>query len=178
MNQVIICFILIISFFDGNLYSIEQLTLHWLGELPPSALEGIASGQLPEALQAYQHQQVSIRGFVYRTKDGKNVLAAEPDLKSCCVASRGNITRQVMLEGDDIAFLNDGRAQEVQGRFEIEPLKDESGSWKKIFVLRNAAVIQKNNEMHPGLFYLIAGLTFAIVIFLFLCKNKLKNRFN
>ncbi|MBA3815194.1 MAG: hypothetical protein H0X29_01480 [Parachlamydiaceae bacterium] len=148
-----------------------------LGELPPSSVEEIGAGKLPEALKAYQHQQVSIRGFVYRTKDGKNVLAAEPDLKSCCVASRENILRQVMLEGDEIAFLNNGRAQEVQGRFEIEPLKNENGSWKKIFVLQDALVIKKKPERPLGLLYLITGFTFTIVIFLFLYKEKIMNIF-
>lgn len=146
------------------MHSVDQVSLHWLSNLPSSVINELSSEKLPEILQPYQHQEVSIRGFVYRTQDGKVVLAAEPNLKSCCVANRGTIARQVILEGSNLPLSNDGRVKEVQGRFAIEPLKNINGDWEKIFVLYDAMIIDKNHQKHPWLVYFLLGGIFIIAI--------------
>lgn len=161
---------LMMWFFNCHAHSVEQMSLHWLSELSPTIINELSSEKPPEILQVYQHQDVSIRGFVYRAKNGKVVLAAEPDLKTCCVANQGTIIRQVILQGDgldDLAFSNDGRVKEIQGRFEIEPLKDGNGDWEQIFVLHDAIIIEKNNQKKQLLIYFILIGVFIIACFLF-----------
>lgn len=58
-------------------------------------------------------KRVHIRGFLYRTEKGEWVLAAEPNLKSCCIGKKSQVQvigdfpnsfkTAVTLEGDLIA---------------------------------------------------------------------------
>jgi hypothetical protein len=175
MNRALFLVFFMFHYLGGNLHSIEPLTLLWLSELPASVLSELSSKQLPDALKKYQHQQVSIRGFVYQTADGSLLLAAEPNLKNCCVASQGMITRQVMLIGNHIPFSTNGRAKTIQGRFEIEPAKDENGNWKTLFILYEPKIIENNREAHHGLLYFSGGLG-LILIGIFLVRSCIWSR--
>jgi hypothetical protein len=62
-----------------------------------------ASGRLPEELLNAQNERVHIRGFLYKTELSHNdawILAAEPNLKSCCVASPGKKGVQLLATGN------------------------------------------------------------------------------
>lgn len=152
--------------FGGAASCYEQLTLHWLSTLPASAKEEMESGSVPEILKRYQGQEISFRGFIYQGKDGRIMLATEPDLKSCCIGSKGSITRQVMLIGDNIAFAKDGKVREVLGRFEIEPLKDKNGNLEKMFVLYDTRIIEQDSKSNI-LIYLIYSALFIFLLFPF-----------
>ncbi|MEX1012661.1 MAG: hypothetical protein WD595_05370 [Waddliaceae bacterium] len=45
---------------------------------------------------AHAGQEVKIRGFLYEKPDGTFILAAQPNLKSCCLGR----TNQLRVEGD------------------------------------------------------------------------------
>lgn len=159
IKRILFLFLLILGVSDRSLLSIEQLNLHFLSELSREVIDELTAGHISEVLQPYHRQDLMIRGFLYRTKEGQLVLAAEPDLKSCCVASQKNINRQVILANSDIAFSNNGRAQEIQGFFAIEPLKDESGYLKELFVLHDARMMERSNVEYYNLLYFISALT-------------------
>lgn len=62
-----------------------------------------ATGQLPHELLDDQDQLVQIRGFLYKTALGSEdawILAAEPNLKSCCMGSSGKRGLQLIATGD------------------------------------------------------------------------------
>lgn len=61
------------------------------------------SGQLPDELLSAQNKWVQIRGFLYKTELNNHeawILAAEPNLKSCCVASPGKKGSQMLAIGN------------------------------------------------------------------------------
>jgi hypothetical protein len=43
---------------------------------------------------------VQIRGFLYKTDRGESLLAAEPDLKSCCVGTTLKRDKQLLIIGE------------------------------------------------------------------------------
>lgn len=62
-----------------------------------------SSGHLPQELLSMQNQLVQIRGFLYKTElnnRGAWILAAEPNLRSCCVGSSGKRGLQLVVTGD------------------------------------------------------------------------------
>lgn len=48
----------------------------------------------------YEGQQISIRGFLYQTADDRWILAAEPNLKSCCIGTEHKSRPQIQILGD------------------------------------------------------------------------------
>lgn len=158
MNHAIAYITLILLILSPSLHCTEQLSFLLLNELSSSALAELSSEQLPDVLKKYQHQHISIRGFIYQTPEGKHILAAEPNLKSCCVASQEMITRQIQLFGNSIPFSSDGLAKTLEGQFEIEPVKDENGNWKSLFVLYEPKIIENKSEGDHRWLYLLGGL--------------------
>jgi hypothetical protein len=152
----------------------ESLTLRYLSDLPASTFDAIAIDQLPQDLMKYHNQKVCIRGFLYRTPEGITYLAAEPDLKTCCVGSQAKISRQIMLVDHEIAFVNDGRVKEIQGRFEVQPLKDDNGQWKRLFVLLDARLIESHNNTTLWGIYLVGFL--LVMIFLFYAFRRYQSK--
>lgn len=61
------------------------------------------TGQLPQEILKNKNQLVQIRGFLYKTLLSEKeawILAAEPNLKSCCVGSSGKRGLQLVSTGD------------------------------------------------------------------------------
>jgi hypothetical protein len=59
----------------------------------------------PESvLQKHHGEKVQIRGFPYQTSEGNWVLAGESDLKSCCVGSDRNRSRQIILVEEEGSY--------------------------------------------------------------------------
>lgn len=66
---------------------------------------------------AAQHdgQLVTIRGFLYESPEAYKVLAAEPNLKSCCVGSASKRERQLLVTGDLESAGSGGSAVTLKG---------------------------------------------------------------
>ncbi|PJD97289.1 MAG: hypothetical protein CK425_04010 [Parachlamydia sp.] len=77
---------------------------------------------------------IKIRGFLYQTSDKQWVLAAEPNLKSCCIGKK--FAQQIFL--DKFQTPSSFHAVvEMTGLLTVET----SSSGQKIYVLKNAALL-------------------------------------
>lgn len=52
--------------------------------------------------EKWADQKIEIRGFLYRMEEGQLILAAEPNLKSCCVGTAKNRNKQITIKSDDL----------------------------------------------------------------------------
>lgn len=103
---------------------------------------------------AYDHQRVAVRGFYYQTESGEQLLAEQPNLKSCCVGSKKKEKEQIRLIGE-ISPPSKARAITVEGDFSFN--RDS----KQITL--NNSIILADAHSSPSSF-----LCAAIAIFLFL----------
>lgn len=68
----------------------------------------------------YEGQNMTLRGFIYQTEEGRSILATEPHLKSCCIGNPSLSKPQVELIGH-LPNHSSNRAETVQGRLIVTP---------------------------------------------------------
>lgn len=62
-----------------------------------------------------------IRGFLYKTEKQQYILAAEPNLKSCCVGSASKRNKQILVSGTiDPQLFNSDRPITLKGLLEYD----------------------------------------------------------
>jgi len=116
--------------------------------------------ELPEFANTSLHaDEVQIRGFLYVSKNDALVLAAEPNLRSCCVGKREMKNKQLIVSGDIKKDVIDGSAVLLQGRF----VADRDG-----YRLENASVVEEKGFMKEGL--LVLGLGICLLGIVFYCR--------
>ncbi len=106
---------------------------------------------------------IEIRGFLYQTPKGEWILAAEPNLKSCCLGSHEKKARQIILIGQfDRTAIN--RVITVQGRL----VANEALHGVPIlpFSLEEAHVL-KDLPLSPSFIW---GSLFLLILFLSIIK--------
>lgn len=65
-------------------------------------------------------EELSLRGFLYRSEDGQWILSPEPNLRSCCIGTKLKKDTQIALEGQlDESSIN--KAVTVKGIWSKEP---------------------------------------------------------
>ncbi len=128
-----------------------------VAEVPPAPLSFHELGSV--ASDALDQQVVQIRGFLYTADDGQQILAAEPNLKSCCVASEAKIGQQIVVLGELPSHQR--QAVFVQGRLIVERSMTPNGAAKTRFRLENASIVPA--EEHAG-GKLALGLTLLALI--------------
>lgn len=69
---------------------------------------------------AHNGREVQIRGFLYQKEDGSWILAAEPNLRTCCVGAPGKAKGQIAL-ADDFSATPTKRVVTLQGSLIISP---------------------------------------------------------
>lgn len=173
MKYIVLFFCL--NFFNSpqDISASDLLTFHLLSGLTASAMHDIEAGKLPQELQQYQHQHVFIRGFLYPTKNGEMILAGEPDLKSCCIASQTMITRQVFVKGELDWVRHKGFAVTLEGDFAIDPIRNKNGEWQRLYILKNA-VFSANKSGNGFLLFLLVGggIIAAAIVSFFVYRRK------
>lgn len=143
INTFIFFLFLLTICFEMTLRASEDLSFLVLDEMASLVEKDLAQQKQPKALARFHGSDVSIRGFLFKSTNGRLVLAAEPNLKSCCVGSKDKIFRQIFIEGDVNEPLSFGFAVLLKGSFVIDPIKDASGSWQQIYMLKNARIVKQ-----------------------------------
>lgn len=110
---------------------------------------------------AFNGQEVEVRGFFYESKEGKHILAAQPNLKSCCVGSSKKISRQIVLLGD-LPEMPQQRAVTVRGVFAAAPTFGEDDELIGLYYLKNIELL---NEFDDTAIYSLVAF-FVIVLFM------------
>lgn len=76
-------------------------------------------------LANFNGKEIQIRGFLYQTEDKKLILAALPNLKSCCVGTASQRSQQIVVEGDIPAQHIGGKLPVLlEGLLEQHPQRD------------------------------------------------------
>lgn len=81
---------------------------------------------------ALEHQQVHVRGFLYRLDDDTWILASQPNLKSCCV-SKQPLDQRLHVRGK-LEKEHPQKVVELEGTLKIASLEQS-------FHLENASLI-------------------------------------
>jgi hypothetical protein len=121
---------------------IMLLTFQQLGAVPDDVKQKAFKGHVPEHLKEMDGRAVSIRGFMYRSENGRLILASEPNLKSCCVGGAAQLGRQIEVEDFASEVEDNGIAVTLHGNFFVAPIKDNKGLWQRLYVLQNASLIE------------------------------------
>lgn len=91
-------------------------------------------------------KEVAMRGFLYRHLDNRWILAADANLKSCCVGSKDKSARQIILTEDKSSTYPDVVLSEVvliKGNFHITY---DNISNKPLYWMDNVVLIQENKN--------------------------------
>ncbi|MCE5318539.1 MAG: hypothetical protein LLG04_14405 [Parachlamydia sp.] len=107
---------------------------------------GAAELSFESLAEAAYPQEVTVRGFLYRTQAGDLVLTGEPNLKSCCVGGAHKVEKQIYVEGD-IESPKSGQVYLLQGVFTVAPKKDSAGHLTRLYLLRDARVIPSQENV-------------------------------
>jgi hypothetical protein len=99
--------------------------------------------------QDFLNREVTIRGFLYLKEDGNWILAAEPNLKTCCLGSTQKAKSQIILDSNFEGFSSN-KVVLIQGNLTVE---------KGLFHLQNSKVLE-DNEKSP--FILLGGLSLIL----------------
>lgn len=134
----------------------EEISFRLLEGWPNSA------GQVSQKVGKFSHQKVRIRGFIFKSDSGEWILAAEPNLKSCCVGSRERANQQIVILGEVGEIGMSGQVIDVEGTLVIDPIKDSDGRWRRIYTLNEAVVIQEVSRDSPLVPLLILISLFGI----------------
>ncbi|MBA2367625.1 MAG: hypothetical protein H0V82_01200 [Candidatus Protochlamydia sp.] len=100
--------------------------------------------ELSSHLEVNSNEEVEIRGFLYETPSGEVILAASPQLKSCCIGSPDKISRQIVLKGkwESVPLK---RAVTVHGRLAAEPKYNEGHELVQLYVLDRPLIMQSTS---------------------------------
>lgn len=156
-------FFLIIAF-RGLLFAEEPRLLQF-SDFPEEALER------SHPLWRLQGQRVQIRGFWYSLAPTQGILAASPQLKSCCVGNPSKIYQQLRVRGNIAPSYYHG-AITLEGIFKIQPLTGAEGQVVQYYRLEEAREIEtRSNSSLPFIFVFTGGVLGCLIWF----KRKAKS---
>lgn len=140
-----IYWILTLSCYTGFLGADHLLTVTQIGAMNEQELQDLSGTTL------------RLRGFLYKSDDGRLIASSEPDLKSCCVGTEGKIRNQVVLHGG-ISPQNVPFPVTVQGVFHFDPVF-QNGKLTAYAALMNAELVPEE-EGFPWPLLLVAVFLF------------------
>lgn len=117
---------------------------------------------------------IQIRGFLYETPNHTLILAAEPNLKCCCIGNIAKQNKQIVVLGE-IGQQHDRRnAMTLAGTLNINPHNDI------IFTLENAVVVNdadKNATQVMIMMGIVCGIILMVLVILKINKFKANSVF-
>ena len=123
--------------------------------------EELSSGGTGYGAEEFLDQVIAVRGFLYRSENGKWVLADTPNLKSCCIGNTKNPSRQIYVEPIASLASSPGAATTLSGRLAITA----STGVSPVVALRQAELVSEPARIHATGLFLFAGLFLAVAIF-------------
>lgn len=161
-----------ILLFAGMLSADEpkQLSFHLLTGLDDRLSQQVAVQELQKDLAPYHQHQVIIKGFLYSSSNHQWILASEPNLKSCCVASSEKISQQLML-ADNFAGTSSNRAINVSGIFMIDPIWNQQGQLIQLYRLSDASIVKNDSWSLSKVAFAAIGL-FGLAALIALAYKK------
>jgi len=116
--------------------------------------------------QLQEGDLLTLRGYIYRSKEGHFILSDTPDLKSCCVGVSHKLDTQLKLLADDV-HPNMHVPYDVKGRFHFSPKMNESGILVEKYSLSEVSIApaQKSHFL---------SISVGVILFLFLLRKVLK----
>lgn len=164
-NQLIkaFAFFIIINSIGSLIFAEEALTLSFreLSGIQESLSQNFSlDDSLAELKDKYDKRPVRIRGFLYRSQDGRWVLASEPNLKSCCVGSEAKAMQQIIVDG---RFEKQSLEPViVEGVFLVEAV---SGNRKELFKLGNAHIYEERKHGVPYMSLVVFSIVLVGIAF-------------
>lgn len=154
MNVIFYCFFLGILPYLSPTYCMAESPL----EVSFHQLTHLATQ--PNEAKHLDGQVIKIRGFIYETKEGQFILAAQPDLKSCCVGAPNKLQEQLLLEGP-LSEIPKQQFITLEGVFKIE---EKQGY---LYRLEQIKLFHPQTSSFPwislGLFSLILGGLYFLI---------------
>ncbi|WP_068471294.1 hypothetical protein [Candidatus Protochlamydia phocaeensis] len=138
----------------------------WMAALSAQQPETVSFEQLldPAKRAAYQNQFIQIKGFPYQTSGGQWILAAQPNLRSCCIGTQATISNQLFLKMP-LADLPTQHALFIRGLFKEDPVYDREGKLIQLYVLDQAEIV--SHPSFPFTALSISGLVLLIGLLFF-----------
>lgn len=93
-------------------------------------------------LWSLQGQMVRVRGFWYPISNEEGVIAAYPNLKSCCLGASPKIYQQLIVK-NYAEFFSPDYVINFEGIFRIDPQYNLEGKLKQIYILEKAKAIHQ-----------------------------------
>ena len=150
-----------------------DLSFKQLPQLTSTTPESIHS--LQNELAVFHRQLVKIRGFLYCNPAGQWILAAEPNLKTCCQGASGKVFQQLFLSKPDFIDIS-MHAITLQGILVIDPIwieNDSSRQLQQIYRLNSPVIINTSNSWVNYL--ILVSLLITLCLTMYLYRSILKN---
>jgi len=115
-----------------------------------------------EEAETLHNREITIRGFLYATQDGRWILSSEPNLKTCCVGSAHKAKDQIFLDSTFKDIPSSGVVQ-VQGLLMVVPQWDDKQTLLRLYQLKNARTLEEK-ERNQGFLFGVIGMAFLGIL--------------
>ncbi|MDP1836227.1 MAG: hypothetical protein Q8K75_09935 [Chlamydiales bacterium] len=133
--------------------------------IPPQAI----AKEAQQRLQPWVGEETTLRGFLYKSIDGRWVLSDQPDLKTCCVGTSNHILKQVTLLGTFDA-PSPSSVVVVKGIFSIEPNYNDKGELTSLLYLKESKLVDEPSQATSFPLSFIVGSLLAMGLFVVSAK--------
>lgn len=99
-------------------------------------------------MEELPNNTIKIRGFLYESGKGTWILAAQPNLTSCCLHSLDKINEKVLIRGDFSPGVGN-QVAEFEGVLSKYFLYYGEGRQERFFELKKAVLLSKSNPAVP-----------------------------
>lgn len=106
-------------------------------------LSGVNS--VESAASMYHGREVTVRGFLYQSLDGRWILASEPNLKTCCVGSPRKVWQQIIVDGE-FESVPANKVVQIAGTLRVDPVQDDKNAFTQVFRLVNPHLVQEDDN--------------------------------